>query len=235
MSVICRCEPTFYPDPGQPRAPPLNKKVYLVMGGETAHPGGYPSWASADGEYSGTSGATRKKFANWRLLQEAWYASCDAGLHSHSGNPPLRRRAQAHASTSVLSAPVPPRIPDDIPPRGAIIINSRSPSPVSERASPPPYSAPPAPSAGPDAEVYAVRLGTQGEIFNSAAEARARWEFLRRRGAISGFIISPSVDRCVAWINSAPSEAEIYAAERFRWAREEAEDPDDEDEGEESA
>jgi hypothetical protein len=66
--------------------------------------------------------------------------------------------------------------------------------------------------------VYAVRVGRQGEIFNSAAEARARFNALRRAGMVAGFVITPSLDDCVAWINDTPSNEEVLEAEIIAWA-----------------
>ncbi|KAJ7872116.1 hypothetical protein B0H13DRAFT_2349623 [Mycena leptocephala] len=117
-------------------------------------------------------------------------------------------------------------------PRGAdfsalrcFIINSRSPSPVAlPRSSddPPPYAPafPASTSRQPSdtADVYAIRIGRQGEIFHSAAEARARFKALERAGSVAGFVISSSVDNCIAWINSAPSDAEVRAVENVQWA-----------------
>ncbi|KAF8176873.1 hypothetical protein K438DRAFT_1969060 [Mycena galopus ATCC 62051] len=254
-----RCEPAFYPDPGEPALPPPHTKVYLVCGGSVRKPGG----VSADSQYKFVPGATIKRFENWELLRNAWHARCDAGAHAHP----------ARGTHSPNVQPASPRIPPaqqppsssapDSPPIRTYIIDSRSPSPTPvsgaracalvprapvprapvPRASRPRVSAPPpyaplSPSsnagstrAAVDDMCYAVRIGRQGEIFTSGAEARARFNALRAAGTPGGFVISPSVDHCISWIRNTPSEAEIAEARIIRYAEEEDDDevPEDSD------
>ncbi|KAJ7844071.1 hypothetical protein B0H13DRAFT_2364473 [Mycena leptocephala] len=128
------------------------------------------------------------------------------GEHAHLANPDLLETRSPIASSSQVG-PMPAvqssaghEAPIS-PPLRCFIINSRSPSPPSDTA-----------------DVYAIRIGRQGEIFHSAAEARARFKALERAGSVAGFVISSSVDNCIAWINSAPSDAEVRAVENVQWA-----------------
>ncbi|KAF8190275.1 hypothetical protein K438DRAFT_1971146 [Mycena galopus ATCC 62051] len=261
-----RCEPCFYPDPGEPATPPKNQKVYLVCGGEVMKPGGYLSWPSADAAYKFVSGATLRSYRNWDLLRAAWHARCDAGAHDHPARSPL---VSASSTEQVLSGTAHPspcgRVQRCSPPLRTYIIDSRSPSPtpvacalvpsgtsagrshtrvsaartpprLSPRLSdPPPYALfspltshrqmSPAPA---QEHCYAVRVGREGEIFSSAAEARARFNALRTNGVEAGFVIASSVDLCVDWINDTPSEAEVEQARIINYADE---DRDEEEEG----
>ncbi|KAF7336029.1 CxC2 domain-containing protein [Mycena sanguinolenta] len=135
---IYRCEPPFYPDPGEPAAPPPHKRVYLVCGGNVENPGGYLSWVSADSAYKGVPGATLKRFNTWEMLRRAWHARCDAGDHPHPAHP---MRNTAAESVSPPPSPLPrpirthraePHTPpvSESPPLRTYIIESRSPSPV---------------------------------------------------------------------------------------------------------
>ncbi|KAJ7815838.1 hypothetical protein B0H13DRAFT_2380831 [Mycena leptocephala] len=225
-----RCEPPFHPDPRDPPVPPTNRKVYLVTGAHVSKIGGYTSWHSANAAYGRVSGATAKGYSNWERLRRAWHAGCDRGEHAHLANPDLLETWSPIASSSQVG-PMPAvqssaghEAPIS-PPLRCFIINSRSPSPVAPPRSsddPPPYAPafPASTSRQPSdtADVYAIRIGRQGEIFHSAAEARARFKALERAGSVAGFVISSSVDNCIAWINSAPSDAEVRAVENVQWA-----------------
>ncbi|KAJ7932156.1 hypothetical protein B0H13DRAFT_1857289 [Mycena leptocephala] len=202
--------------------------------------GGYSSWASADSQYKSVSGATIKSYSDWEQLRCAWHARCDDGDHSHPADPALAGPTLPQMSRISQAAQPGPSSTfhavlslSDSPPLRTFIINSRSPSPVScvqQSDDPPPY-VPPMPGSlshpadSPDT-VYAVRVGRQGEIFNSAAEARARFYALQQRGTIAGFLVSRSVDDCVAWINGTPSDSEVRDAQNVQWADDDEDVPD---------
>ncbi|KAJ7130908.1 hypothetical protein C8R46DRAFT_1235906 [Mycena filopes] len=87
MSSKFRCPVPFYPDPGQPQTPSKRDKFYLVVGKNVIRPGAYNSWSSADAQYNKVSGATAKGYANWSVLESAWFAGCDRGEHDHPARP----------------------------------------------------------------------------------------------------------------------------------------------------
>jgi hypothetical protein len=65
---------------------------------------------------------------------------------------------------------------------------------------------------------YAVRVGTEGEVFTDASEARDRYFALQNAGLSPGFIIAPSLARCLAWIEQTPGERTI---QRLNWEEQE--------------
>ncbi|KAJ7438841.1 hypothetical protein B0H11DRAFT_2254346 [Mycena galericulata] len=248
-----RCEPPFYPDPGQPPEPVAGQRVYLVCGVLVKHAGVYASWHSAEAEYSGVSNAALKGFTDWRLLRSAWHARCDLGEHDHPARLTLVDTAPApvlpaqasprwtpsqpaatpghirqaprtlsptpvgtqqnprRRAPSLTQALSPARMPSPPPctpsPVQSFVIDSRSASPASDRSASlalPEYS-----TDGAGLErltVYAVRAGTEGEIFTNAQVARTHFLELHRDGRHPRFAVSQSVDRAIAWIEgTAPS------------------------------
>ncbi|KAK6977453.1 hypothetical protein R3P38DRAFT_3237200 [Favolaschia claudopus] len=88
---------------------------------------------------------------------------------------------------------------------------TRSPAPLLPLAGPStPPSTPPSPppaSTPSDTEgrTYAVRVGTEGEVFTDAAEARARFACLINAGHRPGLVVALSLERAIAWIESTPA------------------------------
>ncbi|KAF8217137.1 hypothetical protein K438DRAFT_1748245 [Mycena galopus ATCC 62051] len=74
---------------------------------------------------------------------------------------------------------------------------------------------------------YAVRVGQQGEVFSSPAEARTRFHALRANGVEVGFVIAQSLDHCVEWISDTPSEAEVERARIIHYAQDSNDDEED--------
>ncbi|KAJ7851006.1 hypothetical protein B0H14DRAFT_3451581 [Mycena olivaceomarginata] len=116
-----RCNPPYYPDPGEPNTLLARRKLYLVCGRRVKKPGMYTSWASADAQYKHVPGATVKGYRDYNELKAAWHSRCDLGEHNHPAAP---SRAPAHAHDQT-----PSRVPRSLAPirlPGPI----RSPAPV---------------------------------------------------------------------------------------------------------
>ncbi|KAJ6487489.1 hypothetical protein C8R47DRAFT_1216258 [Mycena vitilis] len=211
-----RCDPPFYPDPGQPDQPRPGQKMFLVCGRNVKAPGYYVSWPSADLQYKHISGATLKGYYDFPSLRDAWHARCDLGEHAHPQDPAIGAATSAAAAT--FAAEEPPSLPRTPARRAAAapslpvgivyISDSRSPSPESPPGAPPSYTSSPAPSRSPSPSpsaptglmCYAVRVGEEAETFTNASEARARFFELQNAGLSPTCISAPSVTRCLAWM-----------------------------------
>ncbi|KAJ7919818.1 hypothetical protein B0H13DRAFT_2320106 [Mycena leptocephala] len=241
-ALMYRCDPTFYPDPGEPQQPLPGQKMYLVCGQKVQAPGYYVSWPSADLQYKHVSGATLKGYYNLEELKDAWHARCDRGEHHHPADPVILLSlsgpgpsiptfAPLHPPSTTLllaSSPVcrtPPTARTSVLPLH--FIDSRSPSPQTPPESPPSYASSlprssPSPSPHRPAELaglmcYAVRVGQEGETFTDISEARARFLALQNMGLSPSYIVSPSLTRCITWIEEVPAST----WEREGWEQEE--------------
>ncbi|KAJ6479766.1 hypothetical protein C8R45DRAFT_1101210 [Mycena sanguinolenta] len=235
---IYRCEPVFHPDPGEPAQPLPGQKMFLVCGKYVQAPGYYVSWPSADAQYKGVSGATLKGYRDFAELRRTWHSRCDLGEHDHPIDPAvLQPRAPLQPPQPPVPPVQPPATPVR-PPRALsppaaapvwsppvqsqsvgtpgqfrqaphvplYVIESRSPSPT-HASLPPPYNPIPDVSLS-GLMCYAVRVGQDGETFTDLLEARDRFHHLQNAGLSPAFMSSPSLTRCLNWIEQAEPSPE---------------------------
>ncbi|KAJ7181652.1 hypothetical protein C8R43DRAFT_941465 [Mycena crocata] len=224
MSSALKCTPPVYTDPGAENLPIGRARFYwyLVTGRGVQAPGAYRSWTSADAEYKKVSSASVKGYdqCDWALLLSAWRASCGRGEHSHepqdavlSATPPASplppatppasvRRARARDAQMVSTRhPRDSRLENDSTrpppsPLRTVVIESRSPSPdppSSERA-------------------YAVRTGGSGEIFDTAAQAKARYQQLMQEGKHPVLGVRRSISGAIDFIEEGDDTAQSISS-----------------------
>ncbi|KAJ7149515.1 hypothetical protein C8R43DRAFT_1128509 [Mycena crocata] len=118
--TLYRCEPPFFPDPGQPTQPQPGQKLYLVCGRNLRAPGVYASWPTAEAEWKSVprdSGSSCKSYYSLSKLRSAWYARCDCGEHDHPVDPALVNAVPLYFISS--PSPSPERSPPPYVPVGS--------------------------------------------------------------------------------------------------------------------
>ncbi|KAJ7360904.1 hypothetical protein DFH08DRAFT_951541 [Mycena albidolilacea] len=113
-----RCNPPYYPHPGEPNTLLARRKLYLVCSRRVKKPGMYTSWASADAQYKHVPGATVKGYRDYNELKAAWHSRCDLGEHNHPA------ALSSHSPSPASASPT----DDDSPAYSAIFETQSAPS-----------------------------------------------------------------------------------------------------------
>lgn len=200
---------------------------------------------SASAQHSGISGSTVKRYRahRWPQLEAAWYAACDRGEHNHAASvaqPTVTRTpssapttpqdtrtksrmrqtttAPSHPPTS-RTVPNAPRCP---PPSRiqTVFIDSRSPSPTGNSASPSDRSFHAA--ATPAGKLaYAVRCDGVGEIYDEYGPARDHYHGLQHLGRHPVLAVHKSLTAAVSFVEEGTGHRPRHLGQREHWIQEE--------------